>query len=58
MVFSANHSQNANVNLCIQVYYFVNQKLFTDFTRFCKMFTLFYLQPENLSHVTLLYIRC
>lgn len=52
MVFSANHSQNANVNLCIQVYYFVNQKLFTDFAGFCKMFTLFYLQPENLSRIT------
>ena len=42
MVFSANRSQNANVNLCIQLYYFVNQKLFTDFTRFFKMFTLFF----------------
>lgn len=52
MVFSANRSQNANVNLCIQVYYFVNQKLFTDFAGFCKMFTLFYLQPENLSRIT------
>ena len=38
MVFSANHSQNANVNLCIQVYYFVNQKIFTDFARFLRYF--------------------